>query len=176
MSQVLVKQNPATIKLAPVQPGTISVPGAVEYAIPAKPVAQLLTYWEKITQSAANNPQQAMKIAIVGGGVGGVELALAMEAKLNQINQDVLEVHLFQRHPQLIPHNHQFVRSQIQRVFKERQIQVHLGENVTQIEPQELGIFQLRCESGFTGEYTHIFWVTQASATPWLQTSELKTV
>ncbi|NRB07622.1 MAG: selenide, water dikinase SelD [Richelia sp.] len=156
-------------------PGTISVPGAVEYAIPAKPVAQLLTYWEKITQSAANNPQQAMKIAIVGGGVGGVELALAMEAKLNQINQDVLEVHLFQRHPQLIPHNHQFVRSQIQRVFKERQIQVHLGENVTQIEPQELGIFQLQCESGFTGEYTHIFWVTQASATPWLQTSELKT-
>ncbi|WP_407641873.1 FAD-dependent oxidoreductase [Calothrix rhizosoleniae] len=66
-------------------PATISVPGAAEYAIPAKPVAQLLTYWEKVTENFAQNPQQVIKIAIVGGGVGGVELALSMQANLQGI-------------------------------------------------------------------------------------------
>ena len=213
-------------------PATISVPGAAEYAIPAKPVAQLLTYWEKVTKNFANNPQQAAKIAIVGGGVGGVELALSMQANLHRMisqgaesnpplipprgegageqgakNHQHLEIHLFQRHPQLMPNNHKLVRRQIQKILQERHIQLHLGENVTQIEPQNKSIdrlqfnsnekisplstkegsfsytpyptpyplLQLKCESGFTGEYTHIFWVTQASAPAWLQESGLKT-
>ncbi|MDJ0673857.1 MAG: selenide, water dikinase SelD [Calothrix sp. MO_167.B42] len=179
-------------------PATISVPGAMDYAIPAKPVAQLLTYWEKVTQDFAKNPQQATKIAIVGGGVGGVELALSMEANLHRlISQGVgrkkqgsreqgsreqgstenLQIHLFQRHPQLMPNNHHIVRRQIEKILRERHVQLHLGENVIQIEPHNKSIdrLQLRCESGFTGEYTHIFWVTQASAPPWLPASGLKT-
>ncbi len=186
-------------------PATISVPGAAEYAIPAKPVAQLLTYWEKVTQNFAHNPQQVIKIAIVGGGVGGVELALSMQANLQSIisqrageqgsreqgagnkgagsreqgekNHRHWEIHLFQRHPQLMPNNHQMVRRQLQKILQEREIQLHLGENVTQIETKNKSIdkLQLGCESGFTGEYNHIFWVTQASAPAWLQESGLKT-
>jgi pyridine nucleotide-disulfide oxidoreductase family protein len=158
-------------------PNTTSTPGAAEYAIPAKPVAQLLTYWQQITQNAGKNPQKPIKIAIVGGGIGGVELALAMEANLHRIHQGVLEIHLFQRHPQLLPKNHQSMRRQIQTVLKKRHIQLHLKENVTEIEPQNQSSteLQLKCESGFTEEYNHIFWVTQASAPPWLQASGLTT-
>ncbi|MDJ0620517.1 MAG: selenide, water dikinase SelD [Calothrix sp. MO_192.B10] len=165
-------------------PATISVPGAAEYAIPAKPVPQLLTYWEQLTNNVTKNPQEAVKIAIVGGGVGGVELALSMQAHLHRIisqgawrSGGNLDIHLFQRHSQLMPNNHQLVRRQIQTILQERHIQVHRGENVIQIEPQGKSIagLQLKCESGFTGEYTHIFWVTQASAPPWLQASGLKT-
>lgn len=157
-------------------PDTIHTAGAAEYAIPAKPVSLLLTRWEEITKRAANNPQQRIKIAIVGGGIGGVELALAMRTKLGQIIcKESLNVHLFQRNSCILPHNNQFVRSHIQNVLHERRIQVHLGEHINQIESKKPNILKLQSESGFTGEYTHIFWVTQPSAAPWLQTSILKT-
>ncbi|MDJ0801096.1 MAG: selenide, water dikinase SelD [Calothrix sp. MO_167.B12] len=202
-------------------PATVSVPGALEYAIPAKPVPRLLTCWEQLTHNVTKNPQEAVKIAIVGGGVGGVELALSMQANLRRIisqgawrsggvrewGSGGADIHLFQRHPQLMPNNHQSVRRQIQTILQENHIQLHLGENVIQIEPQGKSIaglqpsgngkissptmkkgsfsytphltpyplLQLECESGFTGEYTHIFWVTQASAPSWLQASGLKT-
>ena len=157
-------------------PDNINTSGASEYAIPAKPVSKLLTRWEEITKRAADNPQQQIKIAIVGGGIGGVELALAMSTKLSRIVcKESLDVHLFQRNSCILPHNNQFVRSHIRRILYKHQIQVYLGENINQIESKKNNIFKLQSESGLTGEYTHIFWVTQPSAAPWLQTSPLKT-
>ena len=56
-------------------PGMDSVPGASRHALPARPASRLLAAWERMR--AAPRP-----IAIVGGGAGGVELALAMHHRL----------------------------------------------------------------------------------------------
>jgi selenide, water dikinase len=63
-------------------PGTVNVPGAQEYAIPAKPVPDLLHQWSQFLAEIQTQPEQPRTIAIVGGGVGGVELTLNMEARL----------------------------------------------------------------------------------------------
>ena len=63
-------------------PQTISVPGAKEYAIPAKPVPLFLEGWEKVLEQQREYPEQDIAISIVGGGAGGVELALNMHSRL----------------------------------------------------------------------------------------------
>ncbi|MBE9004547.1 FAD-dependent oxidoreductase [Fortiea sp. LEGE XX443] len=165
-------------------PATISVSGAAEYTIPAKPVAKLLEHWYKLLQSVEDNPQQKLKIAIVGGGAGGVELALSMQTHLQQIlkaNQQSiqnLEVHLFQRHQKILPHYHSSVQYQVKQVLTSRDIKLHLGETVSEIAPvskRNEELFTVKCESGLSLECQKVFWVTQASAPDWLKTTGLGT-
>ena len=66
-------------------PATISIPGAAEYAIAAKPVSNLLKHWYQLLETVANNTQEPISIGIVGGGAGGVELALSMQTHLHEI-------------------------------------------------------------------------------------------
>ncbi|MEG4632989.1 FAD-dependent oxidoreductase [Microcoleus sp. AR_TQ3_B6] len=65
-------------------PATLSVPGAAEYAIAAKPVPEFLASWNQLISERRNPPQKPLRIAIVGGGAGGVELALNMQSRLGK--------------------------------------------------------------------------------------------
>lgn len=164
-------------------PATISVSGAAEYAIAAKPVAQLLEHWYQLLANVAQNPQKPIMISIVGGGAGGVELALAMQTHLHRILQQAqqplpnLKIHLFQRHSQLMPDHHPSVQHQVQQVLLRRGVKLHLGETVAQIAPsaKDEALFEVECESGLTVECHKVFWVTQASAPQWLKTTGLAT-
>lgn len=83
-------------------PATISVSGAAEYAITAKPVSQLLQHWHELVEIVGKNPQEPIRIAIVGGGASGVELTLSMQSRLHRILHDQqsiqnLEIHLLMR-------------------------------------------------------------------------------
>ncbi|MEH1944686.1 MAG: FAD-dependent oxidoreductase [Nostoc sp.] len=166
-------------------PATVSVSGAAEYAIAAKPVSQLLEHWDELIEAVDKNPQEPISIAIVGGGAGGVELALAMQSHLHRILRQTqqpiqnLEIHLFQRGQELMPNYHQLVRHQIQQFITEQGIELHLGESVCKIAPithrETKEIFEIKCESGLTVECNKIFWVTQASAPEWLKIAGLGT-
>ncbi|PSB30709.1 FAD-dependent oxidoreductase [filamentous cyanobacterium Phorm 46] len=63
-------------------PATLSVPGAAEYAIAAKPVPEFLANWNQLINQRENYPEKPLRIAIVGGGAGGVELALNMQSRM----------------------------------------------------------------------------------------------
>jgi pyridine nucleotide-disulfide oxidoreductase family protein len=166
-------------------PARVSVSGASEYAIAAKPVSQLLEHWDELIAAVGKNPQESIRIAIVGGGAGGVELALAMQSHLHQILHQTqqpiqnLEIHLFQRNKELMPNYHQSVRHQIQQVLAQRGIKLHIGESVCNITPKNRKetqeIFEIKCESGLTIHCNKIFWVTQASAPEWLKIAGLGT-
>jgi pyridine nucleotide-disulfide oxidoreductase family protein len=166
-------------------PATVSVSGAAEYAIAAKPVSHLLEHWYELIEAVGKNPQKPISIAIVGGGAGGVELALSMQSHihriLHQTQQPIqnLEIHLFQGGMELMPNYHSSVRHQIQQILTERGIKLHLRETVCKLAPTTLKetkeIFEIKCESGLTVECNKIFWVTQASAPEWLTTAGLGT-
>lgn len=162
-------------------PAKISVSGAAEFAISAKPVSQLLQHWDQIKENVAANPQLPISIAVVGGGAGGVELALAMQANLVQLvaENKNLEMHLFQRSGELMPNYHPSVRRLMQQVVISKGIQLHLGEVVCQITPmisrETREKYTIKCESGLTVECDKVFWVTQASAPDWLKAAGLGT-
>ena len=72
-------------------PAKNSILGASDYAIPAKPVSQFLTAWEKIKTTVESHPKQPYNLTIIGGGAGGVELAFNMRTCLTNILENVKE-------------------------------------------------------------------------------------
>jgi len=195
-------------------PATLSVPGAADYAIPAKPVPNLLHHWhqliEELQTGATTATEKPLQIGIVGGGAGGVELALSMSARLNQIlgsqnpqnsqnrpnssNSPNLQIHLFQRSPEILPNHSTYVRNNLQKLLTQRGINLHLSESVIRIESRTPAPpllcssaplppmaahakepVTVYCESGLTIECDRLFWVTQASAPDWLKESGLST-
>ena len=151
-------------------PQAINVTGAKEYVIPAKPVPVFLNAWYKLRQTAANTQQ--LSIAIVGGGAGGVELALNMQACLRELlpAKNALEIHLIHRGEQLLSGHNDWVSNKLTKIIQQRNIKLHLQQDVTKILADKV-----ICESGLEIECDRIFWVTQAAAPKWIKESSLKT-
>ena len=171
-------------------PATLSVPGAAEYAIAAKPVPEFLASWNQLISERPNHPQKPLRIAIVGGGAGGVELALNMQSRLGKSdgsrpmeeNLENLssEIHLFHSGAELMQGHNQRVRRRLQEILISRGIQLHLKEKVCAVKkieretnPQFPTDYQISCKSGLELECDRIFWVTQASAANWIRESGL---
>ena len=168
-------------------PATLSVPGAAEYAIAAKPVPEFLASWNQLVSQRQNHPEKPLRIAIVGGGAGGVELALNMHSRLQS------EIHLFHSGAELMPAHNKRVRHRLKKILINRGVKLHLMEKVSAIEkPETIEIAsdaqfpipnsqfpiphaQICCESGLELKCDRIFWVTQASAAQWIEESGLAT-
>jgi pyridine nucleotide-disulfide oxidoreductase family protein len=153
-------------------PQTLTVPGAKEYVIPAKPVPKFLDAWYKLQQSAAANPEQPLSIAIVGGGAGGVELSLNMQSCLKAIlnGKRIPEIHLIHRGKQLLPRHNNWVSNKLTKIIQQRGIKLYLQQDVTEVLAE-----QIICQSGLKIAASNIFWVTQATAPSWIKESHLKT-
>ncbi|WP_445300553.1 FAD-dependent oxidoreductase [Microcoleus sp. BROC3] len=155
-------------------PATLSVPGAAEYAIAAKPVPEFLASWNQLISERQNSPQKPLRVAIVGGGAGGVELALNMQSRLgkeegfgnglcnglcNGFNgwglreegrgkkEEELEIYLFHSGAELMPGHNKRVRRRLKEILISRGIKVHLMEKVSAIEKQEM--IKIACDSKF---------------------------
>ena len=161
-------------------PTKSQVKGAAEHTIPAKPVPNLLRAWKEylkeLARSLSQNPNATSAISIVGGGVGGVEMAFAMQIRLQALierysrncNKEQIAVHIFQRGPHLAKGRNRRTQQMVERLCKEKGIVVHTEENVC-----EVGERFVRCESGLVVECDRTFWVTNASAPPWLKQTNL---
>ncbi len=149
-----------------------NVPGADAFAIGSKPVPALLRKWDGIIAKAngkANAEAEGgskQSIAIVGGGAGGVEIALCMKRRLG----DKGEVTLVHRAPEILETHNPKVRRIFSQLLNERGITVHTGEGVVEVRKG-----QLVCDSGRTVEADHLLWVTSASPAEWIAGSGLKT-
>ncbi len=162
-------------------PTTIAVPGAAEWAIPAKPVPQLLIAWQDFLASLQQSPPGPITIGIVGGGVGGVELALNMQIRLWHLldqlgrSRDDLTVHLFHRGQEIANGRNASTRRLLHRRFRDRGVQLHLSTSVIGVEPTDTDQRRIQCDSGLQVTCDRVFWVTHASAPSWLAASGLAT-
>ena len=160
-------------------PSKSQVPGADRYAVPAKPVPYLLREWQhyldRFEKDLGSDPKRDAIVSIVGGGVGGVEMAFAMHTRLQQLAanhgkdpQRQVQVHIFQRGEHLAKGRNRWTQRMVESLCKERQIVVHTGESVCEVMADAV-----RCESGLVVKCDRTFWVTNASAPPFLQSSGL---
>lgn len=60
------------------------LPGFAEFAIPAKPLGPFAKAWENLVNEIKKHPRDP-SITIIGGGVAGVEIALAMKHRLTSV-------------------------------------------------------------------------------------------
>ncbi len=145
-------------------PALEEIPGAREFAVPAKPVPQLLAWWQRVLARHRENPVTPLSIAVIGGGAGGVELALSMRAQLPR----PVEIHLVQKALEILPEHHRHARQLLTRALLRKAVRLHTGERVTELRPQ-----LIRCASGLEIEAKEIVGVTHAAAPAWISAAGL---
>jgi selenide,water dikinase len=159
-------------------PALTDIPGAAEYTIPAKPVPQFLTRWQQLSDRLRQAPDRSLRIAIVGGGIGGVELAFNMQVPLEHhlktAHQPLsyLSIHLFQRGTQLVSGRSKGISQRLERELCDRKICLHLGSPVVEILPTSRGDYDLITASDHL-TVDAIISVTQATAPAWLKKTGL---
>lgn len=145
-----------------------------ELAVPVKPINQFNTRWLSLLARVQQHERGPLRIAVVGGGAGGVELLLAMqhrlraELKARQRDVNLLQFALLHAGPQILPTHNPRVRRRFEQVLRARGVQVHLNAEVTRV---ARGL--LICKDGQQVDADEIMWVTQAAGAPWLQDTGL---
>jgi selenide,water dikinase len=154
-------------------PATHLVPGAAEHTVPVKPIARFVGRWQKLAERLIEGSGR-LRIALVGGGAGGVELSLAIQHRLRGVLAERgladgrFEFHLIARSAEVMPEYDPRTRGKFARILGERGIRVHASREVVEVRP---GVLVFR--EGAPLEADEILWVTQAAAQPWLAESGL---
>jgi len=154
-------------------PQVRQVPGAEAHAVPVKPIAQFNERWLALLDRirATGKP---IRIAVVGGGAGGVELLLAMQYRLGKellaLGRDPVQLNfvLLTAGDDILPTHSAYVRKRFRDVLARRGVEVHYGAAVTEVAPSRL----------LTADGTHLdvdetIWVTQAGGAHWLRDTGL---
>jgi selenide,water dikinase len=148
-----------------ITPRRDDVPGADEHTIAVKPIDRFAARWEALIERTRKLPQ--LRLAVVGGGAGGVELALAAQHRLAALPNGPPDVALVTRDTLLPSHNLR-VRAKFDRIFAERGIRAIAGDPVVRVEPGRLVL-----AGGAVVPFDEALWVTEAAAAPWLVETDL---
>jgi selenide,water dikinase len=149
-----------------------SVAGALDFTTPVKPIYGFGARWEALLERVLTTETQT-RVVVVGGGAGGVELALAMQhrmlSELQKAGQpsDRAEFKLVTR-GELMPTHPAATRATFRDIFASRGIELVEGNGV---ETVSKGTVEL--SSGRKIPADECIWCTQAAPQPWLAESGL---
>jgi selenide,water dikinase len=156
------------------RPRTDNVPGALENALPIKPIDLWLEKWAELQQKLLST-EEYLNIAVVGGGAGGVEVLLSTQHQLQKVfaenDQDPSRLHfeLYTAEDDILMGHNKGVRRRFNRVFKERNVSVFANSLVSRVDKETLTI------NGETRDVNAVLWTTSASAPSWPKQSGLAT-
>lgn len=148
------------------------VPGALEHAVPVKPVSRFHDHWEALV-ARVKASRARCRIGVVGGGAGGTELLMAAHARLHAEIENAAErlsFHLVTSGDDILPTHNARVRRLYGVALDEAGIEVRAGFEVAEV------LADAVLDTG--GEripLDEILWVTQASAPEWPAAAGLAT-
>lgn len=141
-----------------------AVKGAKDCAIPIKPVPELMARLDAVMRGDA----PCRQIGIIGGGIAGVEVALALDYRLNQIGGGGIKIHLIDGGVRVAPALAPIASRWLMAEMFRRDITVHLGREAVAITPTRIA---LAGGGGVGADLTLM--TTGASPPPWLKKSGL---
>jgi selenide,water dikinase len=136
------------------------VPGAAEHTVSVKPIDRFALRWEALLERAQDLGH--IRLAIVGGGAGGVELALSAQHRLKGLLGTMPEVTLVTREG-LLPSHNERTRQRFATIFAERGIRIVTHNPIVRVEPGHL-----IAADGSRIPFDDALWVTEAVGAPWL--------
>ena len=146
-------------------PNTAGVAGAAEHAVPVKPIARFASRWAALLERARAHAS-GLRIGVVGGGAGGVELMLALAHRLGPGAGHAFD--LVTRDSEVLAGHGRGAARRLRRRLEAAGVRVHTGFRVAEVGPGSL-----RDGSGATIALDEILWATEAAAAPWLRESGL---
>ncbi len=147
------------------EPELDSVPGAREHAVPVKPVAGLWRRWQDLENVMAERAGEGdYRVSVVGGGAGGIEIAMAMSRRL----AGRAGIDLWCAAPRILEGYNARARRAVEKALVSHNVTLHTDARVLGVAAGELTI-----EGGSHAAYDDLFWCTGASAAPWVAASGL---
>jgi selenide,water dikinase len=140
-------------------PSHSNIPGVQKFGIGVKPVPAFLERWQKLCQRDG-----AKHLAIVGGGAGGCEIALAARDRLGI---DV-PIEVFTRGKFLLGNRSSKASCKMQKAMLRARIKLHFDSEVQNVEYD-----RLQCADGKIHFFTDLIWLTQAAAPAWFADCQL---
>ena len=144
------------------------IEGSAEYATGIKPIGDFYQHWLKLqTLIKETSSNQPLKIAMIGGGYGGIEIILAIHhwLKKNALKADLRLIH---RGNCLFKNSSQAQQKKILKIFSNANISVELNNNCERITATQLHT------SKAVFDYDKVFYCTHASASTWLTQTKLE--
>jgi selenide,water dikinase len=170
--QVLLKEGPAvSYDLLSIDVGSApnldTIPGAAQWATPVKPIADLGRHWLAFLERMRTwlGP---LNIAVIGGGAGGVELALAIDHRLREVAKGAQVQVTLATKDEILAGQAAAARHKMRAIFQRRGLRLLEKAATVRI---ERGAVQL--ESGQWLQADAVFVVTEASAAKWFATTGL---
>jgi selenide, water dikinase len=170
--QVLLKDGPAvSYDLLSIDVGSApnldTIPGARQWATPVKPIAELGRHWMAFVErmKAWLGP---LNVTVIGGGAGGVELALAIDHGLREAAKGAqVQVTLVTK-DEILAGQAVMAQRKMRAIFQRRGLRLLEKAATVRI---ERGAVQL--EGGQWLQADAVFVVTEASAAKWFATTGL---
>ena len=154
---------------------TVVAPGATTHAVPIKPVSTFNQRWEQLRHRVLER-RGKVRIGVVGGGAGGVEMLMAVRHRLQQdcaaVGKPATQFHfvLFCASDNVLPQSNARVRALYQEVLRTAGVEVKTRCHVSVV---ELG--RVHTQAGDVIEVDEILWATHAAAPPWPRAAGLAT-
>lgn len=134
-----------------------------------KPVDRFIESWYQLEQDLQNSDGD-LRLAIIGGGAGGVELALSLDYRARQLSQPCarLKLVIVTDRERLLPGHNSRVQQSFVQILKQRAIDVYYDHPVVSFD-----------DGMVTGDFATpvaahaAIWVTHASPASWLRDSGL---
>ena len=154
------------------RPQCNDTPGAAEFALASKPVTAFQARWQAYVAEFKAGRKTA-RIAVVGGGAAGVELAFAMHERLsNEIRDHALgsplRIELFSADACILAGHGQRSQRLAERLLTRCGIGLHRNAKVCGIESKALIL-----DNGRRHPADLVVWATSAEGLPWLAQSGL---
>jgi selenide,water dikinase len=164
--QVLLKdQPPVTYDVLSIDVGSApnvgGIAGAEQWAIPVKPIAELGRRWLEFSERMKSwlGP---LNVMVIGGGAGGVELALAIDHRLRAIATAAsLQVTLATK-DEILAAQAEAARRKLRTIFQRRGIRLLENAGAERIERGSV-----KLADGQWHQADAVFVVTEASAARW---------
>jgi selenide,water dikinase len=149
------------------RPNSINIPGVDEHALAAKPIDIFLQKWQHLVERV-RDIDGPFNVTVVGGGAGGVELALSTQLRLQNTlrtaGKDPKQLHhtLITASDCILPAHNSGVRKRFERMFAERNIDIKTGARVNEVTAD-----CVLADDGSSIASDAIIWVTTASSPVW---------
>ena len=149
------------------RPNSIDIPGVDEYALAVKPIDNFLHKWQQLVERVRES-EGPFRIVVVGGGAGGVELALSTQLRLQNTlraaGKDPGRLHytLITASDYIMHMHNGGVRERFERIFAERNIEIKTGARVHEVTANSVHAMDGSCINSDA-----VIWVTTASSPGW---------
>lgn len=114
-------------------PEYLSVPGLVEHAVVLKPVERALDVVPALERAVEAAPLEGIRVAVVGAGTEGVEMALAIRSRLDRLSGGRGVVTLIEAAHVILPGARPRLIQEAERVLRRRDITLILGGMVREV-------------------------------------------